>query len=70
MSIYKIPKFMRLYEKIDVEESCFHSGFLYGFMMFFIVSVFFTMNLYYHFGLLIGYLVFDQLIYRIWIKKR
>lgn len=66
--IYKIPRFMRLYKELDVEESCFHSGFLYGFLMFFIASISFTRNLYYHLGLFFGYLLFDQIIYRIWLK--
>jgi len=71
MSIYKYPKWMILYKKIDSGEGLFHSGFLYGFLMFFIVSNILTVsNIYTDIGLLLGYLIVDQIIYRIWIKKK
>ena len=70
-SIYKYPKLMNLYKKIDKGESLFHSGFLYGFLIFFLVSNVSTFsNIYTDLGLLIGYLIVDQIIYRLWIIKR
>jgi len=71
MTIYKFPKWMRLYKKLDLAESCFHSGFLYGFIIFFIASnVLTTSTIYTDIGLLIGYLIVDQIIYRMWIIKK
>ena len=67
----KYPRWMNLYPMIDEGESLFHSGFLYGFVTFSIVSnVFLISNLYTNLGLLLGYLVFDQIIYRFWVIKR
>jgi hypothetical protein len=70
-SIYKYPKWMNIYKKIDKGESLFHSGFLYGFIIFFIASnVLKTSTIYTDIGLLIGYLIVDQIIYRIFIIRR
>jgi len=70
-SIYKYPKWMNVYKQIDKGESLFHSGFLYGFLVFFIVSnVLQVSNIYTDLGLLFGYLIVDQIIYRIWIVRR
>ena len=70
-SIYKYPKWMNIYNKIDKGESLFHSGLLYGFLIFFLVSNVSTFsNIYTDLGLLIGYLIVDQIIYRLWIIKR
>jgi len=70
-SIYKYPKWMNIYNKIDKGESLFHSGFLYGFIIFFIASNVLTIStIYTDIGLLLGYLVVDQIIYRMFILKR
>ena len=70
-SIYKYPKWMNIYKRIDKGESLFHSGFLYGFIIFFIVSnVSTNSTLYTDTGLLLGYLVVDQIIYRMFILNR
>lgn len=69
--IYKYPKWMNIYKKIDNGESLFHSGFLYGFILFFIASnVLTNSTIFTDIGLLLGYLIVDQIIYRMWIARR
>jgi len=70
-SIYKYPKWMDIYKKINKGESLFHSGFLYGFILFFIASNILTYStIFTDIGLLIGYLIVDQIIYRMFIIRR
>jgi hypothetical protein len=70
-SIYKYPKWMNIYKKIDMGESLFHSGFLYGFIMFFIASnVLTNSTIFTDISLLLGYLIVDQIMYRMWIVRR
>ena len=62
---------MDIYKKINKGESLFHSGFLYGFILFFIASNILTNStIFTDIGILIGYLIVDQIIYRMFIIRR
>ena len=61
---------MNLYKKIEIKESYFHTGFLYGFLAFFVVGIALGNEFISNMWIVIGYIIFDQIIYRVWVKKK
>jgi len=56
-----------IYKKLKTEQGYFHTGFLYGFICFAIASNIIQNN---DLGIVIGFLLGDQIIYRILTIKR
>ena len=70
MNKNKYPTWMRLYMKIDLGESLFHSGFFYGVLAFAIInSLVIKGSLLTNLGFLIGYVITDQILYRLFNRK-
>ena len=69
MKILRKKGLMDLYNKLEIKESYYHSGFLYGLITALLLSNILRFNWVGDIIFMISYILSDQIIYRIWIKK-